>query len=213
LNSQRGAQKVSQYKYSLQLNVTLFNPKTCFFGRTYRGKQMPLRTIPEANELLLDDSDWVMFYTQAKAIDTKAVVEVILIEHDILKSTHKSKGLGYAVVPLFYEELPPEVDLWRGSPRDVLKHMNDIGHEPPRADSVLNFEVRKLPTQKLQFLMSLLPDNTLVGSSDELPGIKGSILPPRVEEVISKTKPSEVQTLFAHNVRISSMNEIEQTFN
>jgi len=44
-----------------------------------------------------------MFYTQAKARDTKAVVEVILIEHDVLKSTHKARGLGYGVVPLFYE--------------------------------------------------------------------------------------------------------------
>ena len=34
-----------QYKYSLQFNVTFYNPATSFFGRTYRGRQMPLRPV------------------------------------------------------------------------------------------------------------------------------------------------------------------------
>ena len=80
-----------------------------------------------------------MFYTQAKSEETKAVVEAILIEQDILKSTHKSKGIGYGVIRLFSDTSNKEIDLWRGSPRDVLKHMNDIGHEPPASDSKLGF--------------------------------------------------------------------------
>lgn len=73
--------------------------------------------------------------------------------------------------------------MWKGSPRDVLKHMNEAGHEPPRADSILSFEVRNLGNKNLAWLMAILPDNTLVGSSDELPGVKGSILPQKVEEL------------------------------
>ena len=67
------------------------------------------------------------------------MVEVILIEHDILKSTHKSKGIGYGVIRLFSDSPDQEIVLWKGSPRDVLKHMNDIGHEPPASDSKLGF--------------------------------------------------------------------------
>ena len=85
-----------------------------------------------------------MFYTQAKAEETKAVVEAILIEHDVLKSTHRSKGIGYGVIRLFSDGKANEIDLWKGSPRDVLKHINDVGHEPPLSDSKLSFEVRNL---------------------------------------------------------------------
>lgn len=123
-----------------------------------------------------------MFYTQAKAKETKAIVEVIVIEHDVLKSTHKARGIGYGVVPLFYDEQPKEIDLWKGSPRDILKFMNEVGYEPPRADSVLSFEVRNLGNKNLAWLMAILPDNTLIGSSDELPGVKGSVLPQKIED-------------------------------
>lgn len=85
-----------------------------------------------------------MFYTQAKAEETKAVVEAIVIEHDVLKSTHRSRGIGYGVIRLFNNGDAKEIDLWKGSPRDVLKHMNDLGHEPPLSDSKLSFEVRNL---------------------------------------------------------------------
>lgn len=56
--------------------------------------------------------------------------------------------------------------------------MNDIGHEPPLSDSKLNFEVKtNLGIKAPSWLMTILPDNTLIGSNDELPGLKGSLLP------------------------------------
>jgi len=75
---------VAQIKYALQLNVTFFNPITSFFGRTYRGRLLPLRILQDstAKELITDEDDWVLFYTQAQAIETKAIVEVILVEID-----------------------------------------------------------------------------------------------------------------------------------
>jgi hypothetical protein len=62
--------------------------------------------------------------------------------------------------------------------------------------------------------MNLIPDNTLVGSTDAIPGIKDSILPLRLADVPKPEacKPVEIQTIYAHNVRISSMNEIEASF-
>lgn len=56
--------------------------------------------------------------------------------------------------------------------------------------------------------MTILPDNTLIGSSDELPGVKGSLMPQKMED-LPKVVPSDVQPLYAHNVRITSMNEVE----
>ena len=59
--------------------------------------------------------------------------------------------------------------------------------------------------------MNLIPDNTLVGSADIIPGIKDSRLPRKLKDlkVADALKPVDFQTLYAHNVRISSMNDIE----
>ena len=163
--------------------MTLFNPKLSYFGRTYRGRQIPLKTLPEGGELFMEETDWVMFYTQSKAKETKAVVEVILNEFDVLHSVHRARGVGYGVIPLFYDDIPEEIDLWKGSPRDVLKHMNDVGHEPPLSNSKLSFMVKKLPVKDLAWMMSIVPDNILIGSSDELPGVKRSVLPAKIEKI------------------------------
>jgi hypothetical protein len=40
-------------------------------------------------------------------------------------------------------------------------------------------------------MMSIVPDNILIGSSDELPGVKGSILPAKIEK-LTKVVPCEI---------------------
>jgi hypothetical protein len=65
---------------------------------------MPLREAQDSQELVFEETDWTIFYTQAKSIKTKAIVEVIMIEEDILAGTHKQRGVGYAEVPLFYDD-------------------------------------------------------------------------------------------------------------
>ena len=139
-----------------------------------------------------------------------------MYETDQLKGTIKAYGVGYAIVPLFYDKLPNHVDLYLGSPRDVLKNINDLGFEPPRSLSSLSFSVKVLgeDPQKLAWLMSLIPDNTLIGSNDELPGLNGTIMPSKIELMLQPSvfKPVDMQTVYAHNVRISSMNEVEQAF-
>ena len=78
------------------------------------------------------------------------------------------------------------VEVWQGTPRDVLKHMNDAGFQPPRTDCQVHFKVNRLgeDPKKLQWLMGLIPDNTLLGCSDNLPGLSGSRLPPKAELVL-----------------------------
>lgn len=61
-------------------------------------------------------------------------------------------------------------------------------------------------------LMPLLPDNILIGYNDDLPGIVTSRLPLKAEEITSKCKLVPIKTVYAHNIRISSMNEVENSF-
>ncbi len=58
-------------------------------------------------------------------------MEVILTEENVLAGTRKSRGLGYSEVPLFFDELPHEVPVFKGSPRDMMKNASETGYEPP----------------------------------------------------------------------------------
>jgi len=187
----------------MQYNVTLFNPATSFFGRTYRGRRLPLKA--EGELLVGDKADWVLFYTQSESIETKAVVEVVVYETDQVSGSTKTFGVGYGLAPLFYDQMPTEVDLWLGSPRDVLKNLSDLGFEPPKSPSSLAFTAA-LTKEPLPWLMSLVPDNTLVGSNDELPGLAATQMPVRLADL---GQPAPMQTIYAHNVRISSLVEVE----
>ncbi len=60
--------------------------------------------------------------------------------------------------------------------------------------------------------MTLIPDNILVGLNDEIPGLIGSTLPAKPEELATKLPVTPLKTVYAHNVRISSMNEVEAAF-
>ena len=60
--------------------------------------------------------------------------------------------------------------------------------------------------------MGLISDNTLVGINDDVPGVMGGKFPIKPELLVTMVKPSEIQTLYAHNVRISSMSEVDSAF-
>ena len=96
---------------------------------------MSLKPAQDSAELILEDTDWVAFYTQAKTMKTKAIVEVIMIETDILKGSQRAKGIGYADVPLFFDNMDEYVPIFKGSPRDLLKYAGDAGYEPPVTNS------------------------------------------------------------------------------
>jgi len=92
--------------------------------------------------LRTEDGDWVMFYTMAESIETKAIIEVVIIEYDLKKSTKKPYGVGYAIAPLFYEELPVSLEVNKGSPREVLRHASDPGYQPQVTGSILYYDVK-----------------------------------------------------------------------
>jgi hypothetical protein len=60
--------------------------------------------------------------------------------------------------------------------------------------------------------MKFVPDNCLVGLNDKVPGLVGSKLPINPDEIATKVKAAQLRTVYAHNIRISSMNEIEKAF-
>lgn len=137
-------------------------------------------------------------------------MEVIVIEQEVGgTNSRKPRGVGYAVVPLFYDELPLTSEILRGNPRDVLK--NDHTFQPEHTGSILYFEFKN-QDKKFNELMPLLPDNILIGYSDDLPGIITSRLPLKPEEISTKCKLVPIKTVYAHNIRISSMNEVENSF-
>ena len=153
-----------------------------------------------------------MFYTRVAALETKAIVEALIIECNIVKNTRKPRGLGYGVVPLFFEDLPLSVELLKGSPRDVIKSVADPAYQPPTSGPILYFEMKPTP-HPLTDLMPLLPDLTLLGQSDSLPGLVGNRLPLRVEDLGTRMKVVSEKTIYAHHIRIASMNEVESSFN
>ena len=142
-----------------------------------------MRVIADAQELIAEGEDYALFYTQSQAIETKAILEVILLITDNLQGITKAKGQGYAKIPLFYDQMPLNVELIQGGPRDVIKHENDPGYEGVKTGSIVTFKVKQLQTGAIGWLMGLIPDNTLVGGHDEVPGVSGHKFPSKGEQV------------------------------
>lgn len=153
-----------------------------------------------------------MFYTMSESVETKAVIEVIIIEVDTKKRTKKPHGVGYAVAPLFYDELPVTIEIYKGSPREVIKNAGDPGYQPPMTGSIIYYDVKQQPPKKFDPLMNLIPDNIVIGQNDDIPGLVDSKLPVKPDDITQKLSISPIKTIFAHNVRISSMNEVEAAF-
>lgn len=96
-------------------------------------------------------------------------MEFILIEVG-LNNHKKSYGYGYSEVPLFYEHASPSVEILRGTPRDVMKKRDDPGMILQKTGSILYFDCKEQVPKKFDQLFTLIPDNTLIGLNDELPG-------------------------------------------
>jgi hypothetical protein len=62
--------------------------------------------------------------------------------------------------------------LKQGGPREVINHKD--GDEGVKTSSIVTFKVKQYPANaSFGFLMNLIPDNTLLGSVDEVPGVSG----------------------------------------
>ncbi len=60
--------------------------------------------------------------------------------------------------------------------------------------------------------MHIIPSETLVGPSDKIPGLKTTALSARFGGFDEALIFNDRKTLYAHNIRITSMNEIEANF-
>lgn len=70
----------------------------------------------------------------------------------------------------------------KGSPREVIKRAKDASYEPDKAGSLLYYDCVQENLKRLEKLMTLFPDNILVGMNDELPGMSNSKLPYHIVE-------------------------------
>lgn len=63
--------------------------------------------------------------------------------------------------------------------------------------------------------MSLVPDNLLFGMNDDIPGVAPSGRLPTKSEDVSVgrgLKYAQMKTIYVHNIRIASMNEVDLAF-
>lgn len=82
-----------------------------------------------------------------------------------------------------------------------------------KSSASLAYEL-KYGNQEAQFknLMYLIPSESLIGPNDRIPGIKSSALSARFNGFDEALVCSDRKTLYAHDIRISSMNDIEKRF-
>ena len=60
--------------------------------------------------------------------------------------------------------------------------------------------------------MHIVPSEILLGPNDRIPGLKSNTLPARFGGFDEVLQFSEKKTLYAHNIRITSMDQIEALF-
>lgn len=86
-------------------------------------------------------------------------------------------GLGYLKIPLFEGKQGNTVrlDVLKGTPRDLVcdPHHHKL---PAKADQIVTLEADLIP-KRFKYLQQLVPELTLVGQADEVPGLLTSFLP------------------------------------
>ena len=66
--------------------------------------------------------------------------------------------------------------------------------------------------ESVKGLEGIVPSEILLGPNDKIPGLKSTSLPARFVGFDEQIFFNDRKTLFAHNIRISSINEIETSF-
>lgn len=129
----------------------------------------------------------------------------------------KVLGVGFCVIPLFDQnraKMPvgvKSVDILQGSPRILLtgRPIENL------KKSGMSFKYEILyagPNEHFTNLMYLIPSEILVGPNDRIPGIKITRLPAPFAGFDQAMEFTERKTLYAHEIRITSINDIENNF-
>lgn len=85
--------------------------------------------------------------------------------------------------------------------------------ELKRSQTALVYEiVYSDQNEAFKELMHIVPSEILLGPNDKIPGLKSNTLPARFVSFDEVLQFSEKKTLYAHNIRITSMDQIEALF-
>ena len=131
--------------------------------------------------------------------------------------SQKNLGIGFVVVPLFGQgnsNLPAGakiMELLQGSPRLIISGKPLANMK--KTSSSLQYEVLYgNQNENLKSLMFLIPSEIIVGPNDKIPGLKLTMLPGRFVNFDEQMQFSERKTIFAHNIRVTSLDQIEAGF-
>ena len=85
--------------------------------------------------------------------------------------------------------------------------------ELKRSQTALIYEIAYSDqNEAFKELMHIVPSEILLGPNDKIPGLKSNTLPARFGGFDEHLRFSEKKTLYAHNIRITSMDQIEALF-
>lgn len=128
----------------------------------------------------------------------------------------KVLGIGFCVLPLykdgntFHDAGVKAAELIQGSPRLVIsgKPISSL----KRSQVVFKYEiVYGTQSESFKHLMYIVPSEILIGPCDKIPGLKNTALSARFVPT-ENLQFSDRKTIYAHNIRITSINEIEGSF-
>ncbi|KAH3821253.1 hypothetical protein DPMN_123015 [Dreissena polymorpha] len=169
-----------------QLRVSLFDlAYHQFFGRQWAGQYEGLQGVGGASKPKLRLSQNIYFHTNIKSSNIAAVVELVASGLDE-NSRLKKVSCGWGVIRPFKEEELPDTgrgikqpiqkcQLYYGSPRALFfidEPFEDCQHLRPIPDCQLGYTIA---THKALYkVQHLLPQNTVVGHNDVIPGLYDS---------------------------------------
>lgn len=131
--------------------------------------------------------------------------------------TQKVLGIGFCVIPLFGQnsaKLPvgvKSIDILQGSPRILITGRSIANLK--KSGMSMKYEILYAgPNEHFTNLMYLIPSEILVGPNDRIPGIKITRLPAPFTGFDQAMEFNDRKTLYAHEIRITSINDIENNF-
>ena len=183
-------------------------------------------------------NEYAIFYSKFKDSDMHAVAEFVLFIKEksaqpaasaeeekkgeapkVASKPIQSLGIGFCVIPLFgpanalLSGDALSVNLLQGSPRLVLSG-KDVAGLKKSAISISYSVVYSPQNEKNKQLMFIIPSEILVGPNDMIPGIVTTKMPAQFPGLeMAQLEFNERKTLYAHDIRITAINDIESSFN
>ncbi|XP_077371018.1 nephrocystin-4 isoform X2 [Festucalex cinctus] len=166
---------VAEPDATYQLRVTFFNRKhQYFFGRTWKSSPQKMKN----NRMTINET--LYFHTSLRLHSNVLVLELVALSTRS-DGSQQALGQGFTVLNLFSNKTDPKVErrlnLLHGSPRvllhPLLKNVFDYTSYL-KALGEANLECVLNGHTALTHMMHLLPENVLVSSNENIPGLAAS---------------------------------------